>query len=1073
MLQLTCECGRKLQVDESYAGRRGRCKSCGRTLEVPKTTETLDRHAVTERTRTTNGTREIPTESLRAHESVGQFLVLRKLGEGAMGEVWLAKDELLDRVVAIKVLPDDLRCDPDRLQRFEREAKLMAKLHHPHAVTVHHFCNDNNLLYLVMEHVSGGSLEDRVQATGALPWRVATRAIRDAASGLAEAHRLGLIHRDIKPANLLQTADGVTKVGDFGLARPVLQETQLTQQGGILGTPSYMAPEQWDGKPADVRSDIYALICSYYFLLTGKRPYDADNWLAMGLQHKSQPFPDPRETVPDIPSVVAKILAFGSQKNTEKRYQTADELIADLDDIQLSASKWSRVSLVRKPAETQSAAINHPGVWFPPQPRVAWIAAGLIALLILFGVVFFMQTPHGMLRIEVNDPQIEVLVDGSKIALLDQRTQQPLKAGSHQLAVMIDGVAVPLSDRAEFSIDGQSRSLRVEVNATHLQSDKFEVVRNEISVVTIRLTRVSARPSTGDSAQAVTPDSKDVMSAIAEIEKKNRETIELGNVQEKSNLAQELLQLVEKQEETPARRLAAVQIGGALAIEVAILDKLMAACDLLGKQFQHLDALTLKVNLLLNSSSEHHAEFATHALRIGFRCLALERFEDAEALAKSSQVAAKKSGREDLVYQATFLSEECLRVGVFYAHAKNFEPLHKQDPADLTANFEMGKYYCFAKNDWKKGLPLIASSKHPLLSTIAATDLEQLEVASGGSQAEIDGRLMIADQWWDIADKIGDLGSVECRQRAKYWYLKALGQSNVEQRLVYAKRVVPRIDSVFTRPVIFQILANEVHAHRWIRISNDAIEAFDAWRPNGAPAINQINHMQMEPSFRQVNVGQSYYFPFAIDFSTIDIRHEWGGRWGQIHDYHFGPDLLQINMEHGPNGGCDFGFLVAANSSGFSDADRFTRLWDVAFYTWQSGEDELTEEGWSKIIGRDPVDRQKWERLIFRAINEQFSSVRAPSPKLHEMQRWDYYAIVATREWDLPAGQYEIRTSSDDGIRVLVDGKRVVDRFTGGPGGDVAQLKFDAGKHLIRVEYFEVDKPSWLTFSIRRIGDSE
>jgi serine/threonine protein kinase len=330
-----------------------------------------------------------PVESLRAGESIGQFLVQRKLGEGAMGEVWLAKDELLDREVAIKVLPDDLRHDPDRMQRFEREAKLMAKLHHPHTVTMHHFGNDKNLFYMVMEYVSGGSLEDRVIATGALPWRDATRAIRDAASGLAEAHRLGLIHRDIKPANLLYTIDGATKVGDFGLARPVLQKTQLTQQGGILGTPSYMSPEQWDGKPADARSDLYALICSYYYLLTGAPPFDADNWLAMGLLHKSQPFPDPRSINPEIPALVLDVLVHGAHKSASDRYQSADELVDKLNAILEPPPKRSTLS---NPNADQQPTVEPVGLLnrrHAQRRRLLQIGAGIGALLLIVGIVYF------------------------------------------------------------------------------------------------------------------------------------------------------------------------------------------------------------------------------------------------------------------------------------------------------------------------------------------------------------------------------------------------------------------------------------------------------------------------------------------------------------------------------------------------------------------------------------------------------------------------------------------------------------------------------------------------------------
>lgn len=398
MLQLVCECGRKFQVDESHAGKRGRCRFCGRELEIPVSSapDTVPRENLNEQTYSTVGARVKLADSLRSQQTLGQFVVLRKLGEGAMGEVWLARDERLGREVAIKVLPDDLRRDPERLQRFQREAMLMAKLLHPHAVAVHHLGEDHDLLYLVMEYVSGGSLADRVDASGPLDWRDATRAIRDAASGLAEAHRLGLVHRDIKPANLLRTIEGATKVGDFGLARPAAQDTRLTLQGGMLGTPSYMAPEQWEGQPADARSDPYALICSYYYLLTGQPAFDADNWLALGLQHRTKPFPDPRALKLTIPPSVVNILKVGSEKDPAKRIQTADELIEKLSAVLVLTSRpTSAQPSQRFPQRFAKAKPRSRRSWIRRNPSVAWIATGGCAVLMSLGFAFFVRTPLG------------------------------------------------------------------------------------------------------------------------------------------------------------------------------------------------------------------------------------------------------------------------------------------------------------------------------------------------------------------------------------------------------------------------------------------------------------------------------------------------------------------------------------------------------------------------------------------------------------------------------------------------------------------------------------------------------
>lgn len=400
MLQIVCECGRTFHLRNEDARKLGRC-SCGRVLKLPElpASET-SREQLHEETLTPCPREFVHIEKLRAEQSLGQFVVLRKLGEGAMGEVWLAKDDRLGRQVAIKVLPSELCRDSVRLQRFEREARLMAQLHHAHTVTLHHLGGDENLLYLVMEYVDGGSLAEYVERSGPLTWREATQAIRDAAAGLAAAHKLHLIHRDIKPANLLRSSDGIVKIADFGLARTAYQQTELTQQGSVLGTPSYMSPEQWVGQPADVRSDLYALICSYYFVLTGKPPFEAENWVALGYQHQSEAFPDPRQTVSEaiIPEGVWRILQRGSQKDPEHRYQTAEDLMADMDqvlrDVESFVPKygqpWHAESHLAQKSQLRKNPVSPDTL--AKDPRSSWPIAVALGSLLLFGALWRLGT---------------------------------------------------------------------------------------------------------------------------------------------------------------------------------------------------------------------------------------------------------------------------------------------------------------------------------------------------------------------------------------------------------------------------------------------------------------------------------------------------------------------------------------------------------------------------------------------------------------------------------------------------------------------------------------------------------
>jgi urea transport system substrate-binding protein len=356
----TCcpHCRKVYQVPENRLGEQARCKNCSKTftLEMAAEETFAPRPAESKpsgqpnppsvpqatplpakpKTPPAGGSELQPNPAAGESEQperIGPYIVRRRLGAGGMGVVWLAHDPGLDRDVAVKVLPPEWAKDAVYLKRFLREARAAAKLNHPNTVTIYQVAADGPLVYLAMELVEGVSLDEAVEPGRPMPWREAARAIRDAAAGLAAAHEIGLVHRDIKPANLMRTAKGVTKVVDFGLARGLAVDSQLTQQGVLLGTPLYMAPEQWMGKEADARADLYSLVCTYYYLLTGQPPYEAPSAPSLGYQHRYEPFPDPRQRVPDLPQAVCRVLARGAEKDPADRYQTAVELIAALDEL--------------------------------------------------------------------------------------------------------------------------------------------------------------------------------------------------------------------------------------------------------------------------------------------------------------------------------------------------------------------------------------------------------------------------------------------------------------------------------------------------------------------------------------------------------------------------------------------------------------------------------------------------------------------------------------------------------------------------------------------------------------------
>ncbi|WP_328880927.1 serine/threonine-protein kinase [Streptomyces sp. NBC_00299] len=262
----------------------------------------------------------------------GRYRLSESIGRGGMGEVWRAYDETLGRPVAVKLLlPQDT--DPTATSRFRLEAQTAARIAHPNVVGVRDFGEHENRLFLVMELVQGDSLARVAAQFGALPAERVARIAAEAAAGLAAAHRQGIVHRDIKPGNLLLDADGTLKIGDFGIARFLDDPgAALTATGQIVGTSLYLAPERALGKPAGPASDVYALGCVLYQLLTGRPPFHADTAVAILHQHLDAVPVPPRELgVPGLPPAFESYLLGLLAKDPEHRppAQQAADWFAD------------------------------------------------------------------------------------------------------------------------------------------------------------------------------------------------------------------------------------------------------------------------------------------------------------------------------------------------------------------------------------------------------------------------------------------------------------------------------------------------------------------------------------------------------------------------------------------------------------------------------------------------------------------------------------------------------------------------------------------------------------------------
>src|SRR5262252_5048162 len=281
---------------------------------------------------------------LSSGTKLGPYEIVAPLGAGGMGEVYRARDPRLERSVAVKILPAHLAEKPDAAERFEREARTISSLNHPNICQLHDVGQQNGVRYLVMELLEGETLADRLRR-GPLPFEQVLRYGAEIADGLHAAHRRGVVHRDLKPGNVMLTKSGA-KLMDFGLAKGIIQPslvsegltatltsshaTPLTQQGTIVGTFQYMAPEQIEGKEADARSDIFSFGAVLYEMVSGKRAFEGKTLVSVAASILEKE-PEPIRTLqPLTPTSLERVIQKCLAKDPDSRWQSASDLASEL-----------------------------------------------------------------------------------------------------------------------------------------------------------------------------------------------------------------------------------------------------------------------------------------------------------------------------------------------------------------------------------------------------------------------------------------------------------------------------------------------------------------------------------------------------------------------------------------------------------------------------------------------------------------------------------------------------------------------------------------------------------------------
>ena len=347
--------------------------------------------------------------------TLGEFQLIRRLGQGGMGQVYLARQTSLKRQVAVKILRAELAANESALRRFQQEAEAVARVSHANIVQVYSIGQADGLHYMALEYVEGKNLRDYLSRKGPPELPVALNIMRQVALALLRASELGFVHRDIKPENILLTRKGEVKVADFGLSRcfaPEAPSLSITQSGVTMGTPLYMSPEQVQGKPVDPRSDIYSFGVTCYHMLSGEPPFRGTTGFEVAMQHvQSDPAPL-HEFRPDLPVELCAIVHRMMAKRPEDRYQTAREIIRDLTKLRDALGSGA----VTIPAVSLSGIIGLPrpesSTFLLPTPAAArrggrrW-AIGALGLLLAAGAgaaLRWWQTPAAAPSVPVTEP---------------------------------------------------------------------------------------------------------------------------------------------------------------------------------------------------------------------------------------------------------------------------------------------------------------------------------------------------------------------------------------------------------------------------------------------------------------------------------------------------------------------------------------------------------------------------------------------------------------------------------------------------------------------------------------------
>jgi len=336
----------------------------------------------------------LPTETIQAAMQelttgstfAGRYQVIEELGKGGMGRVYKVLDKEIKEKVALKLLNPEIASNEKTIERFRNELKFARKIAHKNVCRMYDLSKEEGSYYITMEYVRGEDLKNMIGMIGQLSAGKAIFVAKQLCEGLVEAHRLGVVHRDLKPQNIMIDREGNARIMDFGIARS-LKAKGITRAGVMIGTPEYMSPEQAEVKEVDQRSDIYSLGVILYEMVTGRVPFEGETPLSIAMKHKSEEPRDPKELNAQIPEDLSHVILKCMEKDKEKRYQTAEEVLSELSKIEKGIPTTERVLPKRKPITSREITVKF-------SLRKLYVPALVILALTIVGVIIWQLLPQ-------------------------------------------------------------------------------------------------------------------------------------------------------------------------------------------------------------------------------------------------------------------------------------------------------------------------------------------------------------------------------------------------------------------------------------------------------------------------------------------------------------------------------------------------------------------------------------------------------------------------------------------------------------------------------------------------------